>query len=73
MLALIGEEVGGGFGYVFHLFFVAPSDIESPDLAREHIFSLCIVAAPLFSFLYAAALFVFRGKPPIPPTYFPYL
>ena len=69
MLAAVMESVGGGFGYVFNLFFVSPDDINDIPLAKDHIFNLCIASAVILSFLFIVALVIFRQKPMLPPTY----
>eukprot|EP00830_Metopus_es_P007527 TRINITY_DN1715_c0_g1_i3.p1 TRINITY_DN1715_c0_g1~~TRINITY_DN1715_c0_g1_i3.p1 ORF type:complete len:289 (+),score=26.84 TRINITY_DN1715_c0_g1_i3:556-1422(+) len=65
--ALMGS-VGGGFGYIMHLFFVSPSDIHHEKIAQDHIFNLCLFAAIAFTVILAVCLAIIREKPPIPPT-----
>jgi len=60
--------VGGGFGYLCHLVFVRPSDIDNPDLAQTHVFYLCLTAAIVFTLLLLIAVLIIRERPPIPPT-----
>ena len=69
MLSAIMGPLGGGFGYVFHLFFVSPEDIHHPEEAKKNIQNLCIASALVFTSIYVVALLLFRAKPPTPPTY----
>jgi len=63
------ESIGSGFGFVFHIFFINPDDEHYPDLARQHVFNLCITSAIGFTILFGILMAIFRGKPIIPPTY----
>ena len=68
MLAAIMGGVGGGFGVVYHLFFVSPSDINDESLARKNIFVLCLATLIIFTILFIITLLIFREKAPTPPT-----
>ena len=62
-------SLGGAFGYVYALFFVSPNDTSSDQVARDHIFNLCLSAACGVTVIFAVIILLIRGKPPVPPTY----
>jgi len=68
MLNSVVGPLGSGFGYVFHTFFVSSDDEKTPEVAKEHIFNLCVVSAIVFSIAFGIVIVFFRSKPPIPPT-----
>ncbi len=67
MLSSVMGVVGGGFGYVLQIMFVASSD--RGQVAKDHILKLCQYTLAIFASLYTISMILFRQKPPTPPTY----
>ena len=65
----IAEAMGTAIGFLLPSLFVDPEDENNPELAREHIWKLCFVSAIIFCSAQLVALFMFKEKPFVPPTY----